>query len=135
MLFDVVVVGCVKAFVRRRRPPTKKADVFGSVGPDKFSFPSGHASRAVLIAVIFTHISPLADGSLVHVILSTLIWAWALTVCISRILNGRHYIGDVLGGAVAGFLESLVISYIWMSSEQAEKFLKIFKDDSMAVDV
>lgn len=129
MILDVVVVGSLKAFARRRRPPTKKADYFKSIGPDKFSFPSGHASRAVLLAFIFTQISPLFEQGLLHLVCSLMIWAWAAAVCVSRLVNGRHYVFDVVVGVFAGFLEGLLVSWIWMSPEQAEKFLNFFSGE------
>ena len=130
MILDIIVIGLLKAFARRRRPPTKKADYFKSIGPDKFSFPSGHASRAMLLAVIFTQINPLFDQEFLHLICSLLIWSWAVTVCLSRLVNGRHYVFDVTIGVLLGLLEGFITSHLWMSPEKAEKLLTFFSDEA-----
>ena len=45
-ILDIVLIAVAKAFVRRRRPSWRtNDDMFFTHGPDKFSFPSGHASR------------------------------------------------------------------------------------------
>ena len=44
-ILDIVLIATIKAFVRRRRPALNADDMFFTKGPDKFSFPSGHASR------------------------------------------------------------------------------------------
>ena len=50
LLVDIVFVAVIKAFARRRRPSIQSDEQwFAKVDPtgvDKFSFPSGHASRA-----------------------------------------------------------------------------------------
>ena len=129
-MIDIAIVGIIKAFVRRRRPATKKADVFGSIGPDKFSFPSGHASRSILITQIFTKISPLAESGLAYIIIFLSLWMWALCVCLSRILNGRHYVLDVVCGVVVGFIASIVVSGIWLSPESADSFVHFFREEA-----
>lgn len=120
----------LKAFARRRRPPTKNPDFFKSIGPDQYSFPSGHASRAILISFIFTQIFPLFENGYLYLGVSIFIWTWSTIVCLSRLLNGRHYLFDVLVGIVIGFLEGILVSFIWLSSEQSEKVLTLFSEDA-----
>ncbi|ODN04779.1 Presqualene diphosphate phosphatase, partial [Orchesella cincta] len=54
LLLDVVLVALTKAVTRRNRPSVSN-DMFFTHGPDKFSFPSGHASRAVFLSLLLTH--------------------------------------------------------------------------------
>lgn len=54
LIYDVMLVAFIKAFTRRNRPVGNQSDMFMARGPDKFSFPSGHASRAVWVALFFT---------------------------------------------------------------------------------
>ena len=61
---------------------------------------------------------------------SILLWVWSFSVCFSRLLNGRHYLFDVLIGALLGFFEGFVVSYLWMSSERAENILSFFSDEA-----
>lgn len=48
-ILDIILIAVIKAFVRRRRPALCADDMFFTKGPDKFSFPSGHASRGELL--------------------------------------------------------------------------------------
>ncbi|KAI9558751.1 hypothetical protein GHT06_015540 [Daphnia sinensis] len=129
-LLDIIVIGLLKAFARRRRPPAKNPDFFKSIGPDQFSFPSGHASRTILISFIFSEINPLFDLGYLNLGVSLLVWVWSFSVCFSRILNGRHYLFDVLIGVLIGFVEGFLVSYLWMSSERAENFLNFLSDEA-----
>ena len=129
-IFDIIIVGSLKAFARRRRPPTKNPDFFKSIGPDQYSFPSGHASRTVLLAFTFTQIYPIFDIGYLNFVASILLWVWSFSVCFSRLLNGRHYLFDVLVGVLLGFFEGLVVSYLWMSPERAENLLSLFSDEA-----
>lgn len=112
LILDIIVIAVVKAAVRRRRPvPMNK---LLAVGPDKFSFPSGHASRATLIAFILTYADP------VSIIFYPPIFAWMTSVCVSRVLAERHYILDVFGGIGIGFLEGFLIYLLWFSQKTSE---------------
>ena len=81
---------------------------------DKFSFPSGHATRATLLAALFTLLSPLPF----------LLWvplaAWALAVAASRVLLGRHHLLDVLAGLTIGVVEAAVLAAVWRTPDQAD---------------
>lgn len=105
----MILVTIIKALVRRRRPLSNKSDMFMTYGADVYSFPSGHISRAVLISIFFSKLYP--TNGLVQVIL----FAWAIAVASSRVLLKRHYILDVVGGAVLGFLTAGILSVLWMS--------------------
>lgn len=59
LLLDIVIVAVLKAFTRRRRPAYNIDDLFLVSSIDKFSFPSGHATRAVLLGVFFNILYPL----------------------------------------------------------------------------
>jgi membrane-associated phospholipid phosphatase len=53
-------------------------DMLMTYGVDKFSFPSGHASRAVAVAFFFLWLYPL------HPVLSLPVLAWSLATAASR---------------------------------------------------
>lgn len=93
LLLETCVVGIIKVIVRRRRPIACIDDMVATVPIDKFSFPSGHASRSFYVA-LFTILSAPSYAS------AMLIWAFAISI--SRILMGRHYFTDVITGALIG---------------------------------
>ncbi|XP_072935628.1 polyisoprenoid diphosphate/phosphate phosphohydrolase PLPP6 isoform X2 [Epargyreus clarus] len=123
LILDIVVIAVIKAFVRRRRPiPMNK---LMAVGPDKYSFPSGHTSRAVMVAFILMYIDP------VSIIFFPPLLAWTTAVAISRVLMERHYILDVLGGAGIGILEGLVMCLIWLSQGTSTSILSTLSDEKL----
>ena len=123
LIIDIVFVAVTKAFFRRRRPTFKNNDDmwFTKVDPtgvDKFSFPSGHASRAVGLALLFAFLFPL------HFVISGAIFVWAAGVAVSRVLLGRHQILDVTAGVILACIEYLVMRQVWLSQEEAERWVR-----------
>lgn len=123
LILDVVFVASLKAATRRRRPTID--DSFTSIGPDKFSFPSGHASRAFFILLFFTVLQPLPF----------LFWppiiAWAVSVSLSRLLLYRHHILDMLAGITLGILEAGVISILWMGKDTSAWVMSWLSDEKL----
>jgi len=94
LFLDIIFVAVIKAWSRRRRPLyAKQDDQLIVVSIDKHSFPSGHASRAIYVALFCSN----------HSLISLLIWLWSICVCASRLLLGRHHLGDILFGAFLGY--------------------------------
>ncbi|KAK4312560.1 hypothetical protein Pmani_016026 [Petrolisthes manimaculis] len=125
LVFDVVVVAVVKAVSRRRRPQgNDSADMFATIAVDKFSFPSGHSTRAVLITAI------LCLQYELWVPLSVCVSAWGGSVCVSRVLLRRHHLLDVAGGVVVGAVEAYVMSWLWLSENSARNFVGCFLDET-----
>lgn len=121
LILDIVVIAITKAFVRRRRPvPMNK---LMEVGPDKYSFPSGHASRAVLIAFILMVINP------VSIFAYPPLCAWVVAVSVSRVLLERHYILDVLAGLIIGLVEGLLMYVIWLSQDTSTNIIVSLLDE------
>merc|ERR1711892_175545 len=54
LLLDIIIVGLLKNAFKRRRPSGGESR--GDIGPDAYSFPSGHSSRAVLISLFIQHV-------------------------------------------------------------------------------
>ena len=55
LIVDLVVVAVVKSAVRRRRPQLYQDTLYTVQAIDKFSFPSGHATRAVMVCWLLCH--------------------------------------------------------------------------------
>jgi len=107
---DVLVLLVLKSTVRRPRPSHNRDDMFADVvSVDRFSFPSGHSTRAVVLACIFIYkleLCWLLDG---------LVVCWAAAVCTSRVLLGRHHVLDVLCGVLSGIVEYKITEFFWLS--------------------
>jgi len=92
------VVLTVKFLVRRKRPEGEWGSIYRNTDPH--SFPSGHAARAFLIAVVATALAPLW--------LVILLWVWAPLVSLARVAMGVHYLSDVVAGALLGATIGLI---------------------------
>ena len=93
------VVLAIKFLVRRKRPEGEWGSIYRNTDPH--SFPSGHAARALLIAVVGTVLAP----SLWLVIF---LWVWAPLVSLARVSMGVHYLSDVIAGAILGVIVGLI---------------------------
>jgi undecaprenyl-diphosphatase len=93
-----LVVQLVKRTVGRPRPSRALVRTALVAEPDRFSFPSGHATAAMSVAFVYASAYPSLALPLV---------ALAGAVGISRVFLGVHYPGDVLIGqllaVVTGF--------------------------------
>lgn len=92
------VVLLVKFLVKRKRPEGDWGGIYRNTDPH--SFPSGHAARAFLIAVVATALAPPW--------LALLLWLWAPLVALARVAMGVHYLSDVAAGAVLGIIVALL---------------------------
>ncbi|NXC29742.1 PLPP6 phosphatase, partial [Campylorhamphus procurvoides] len=109
LLLDLVMVAVVKGLVKRPRPTHNKMDMFVTISVDKYSFPSGHATRAALVCrFVLRHL-------VLAVPLRVLVVLWALIVSISRVMLGRHNMTDVLFGLVLGYALYSVVEHCWLS--------------------
>ena len=92
------LVMALKFTIRRRRPEGAWGTVYRYTDPH--SFPSGHAARAFLIAVVASFLGPAW--------LALVLWVWAPLVSLARVAMGVHYVSDVLAGAIVGIVVALV---------------------------
>lgn len=96
-LLAALVMG-IKFLVKRRRPEGEWGGIYRNTDPH--SFPSGHAARAFLIAVVGSALGPAWLG--------VLLWIWAPLVALARVAMGVHYVSDVVAGAVLGVVIALI---------------------------
>ena len=99
ILLTALVVFLVKFTVKRKRPEGEWGKFYRSTDPH--SFPSGHAVRAVMLAVVVLGLGPLWLGLILLV--------WAPLVGIARVAMGVHYFSDVLVGMVLGLVMGAVV--------------------------
>ncbi|MGH7502877.1 MAG: phosphatase PAP2 family protein [Longimicrobiales bacterium] len=84
------LVQLLKRIVSRPRPSLPVGLGFLIVPPDRFSFPSGHATSSLAVVLPFAF----ATGGVIALLLVVL----ALIVGLSRCYLGVHYPGDVVMG-------------------------------------
>ena len=92
ILLTAILVMVIKFTVRRRRPEGEWGKIYRNTDPH--SFPSGHAARAVMLAVMALGLGP--DW------FAALLCAWAPLVVLARVAMGLHYLSDVVAGALFG---------------------------------
>lgn len=111
-LVQLGVVESIKFLTKRPRPKAHlkriiETNVFG-LRVSSGSFPSGHASNVTTIAVLITAFYNISGNSFILVFLT------AFTIAISRIYLRKHYLLDVLGGALIGFaISNLLIAVLF----------------------
>ncbi len=93
-----VIVVTIKFTVRRRRPEGEWGSIYRSTDPH--SFPSGHAARSFLIAVLVVGLGPAW--------LAILLCVWSPLVSLARVAMGVHYLSDVVAGALFGIMVGLI---------------------------
>jgi len=93
VILAVIVLG-IKFSIRRRRPEGEWGALYRNTDPH--SFPSGHAARAFLIAMLVSELGPAW--------LIPVIWVWALLVALARVMMGVHYVSDIAAGVILGLI-------------------------------
>lgn len=93
-VLSVVLFLGLKRFTGRRRPCQIEPHCWATLlPPDQFSFPSGHTMTAFAIAVPLSLFYPNFAVGLLFC---------ALSIAMSRILLGMHFLSDVVAGALIG---------------------------------
>lgn len=105
VLVTAVLVMIVKFSVRRRRPEGDWGDIYRSTDPH--SFPSGHATRAFLLATLAVAFGPPWFAVILVI--------WAPLVALARVAMGVHYFSDVFVGALFGIFVGWIVYVIGIS--------------------
>ncbi len=92
VLVTAVLVQAMKLTFRRQRPGGEWGQGYRKIDPH--SFPSGHAARAAMLAVIAVALGPVWWAALLLV--------WSPLVALSRVAMGVHYVSDVAAGVACG---------------------------------
>ncbi len=99
IFLTALAVFAIKFSVRRQRPAGEWGAVYRKTDPH--SFPSGHAARATMLAVVALGMGPAWLGWTLA--------AWAPLVILARVMMGVHYLSDVLAGAILGIATGLLL--------------------------
>jgi undecaprenyl-diphosphatase len=99
IIFQACFVLAIKFLIRRRRPDGEWGEIYRKTDPH--SFPSGHAVRAFMLAVLAwgLHLYPLFWFLLI----------WAPLVSLARVSLGVHYLVDVIAGWLLGLILALLM--------------------------
>src|SRR5262244_4440786 len=90
----ILVFKALKKLSQRPRPCQIEPHCWAKVlPPDKFSFPSGHTMTACSVALVLTYFYPHLEFALIFL---------ALSIALSRIVLGMHFLSDVLAGIILG---------------------------------
>ena len=90
----IVLFRFLKKASKRKRPCQLEAHCWANIlPPDQFSFPSGHAMSAFAIAVPLCIFYPQLQTPLI---------ALSLSIAVSRVVLGMHFVSDVVVGSLLG---------------------------------
>ncbi|MGD8814531.1 MAG: phosphatase PAP2 family protein [Anaerolineales bacterium] len=104
MLIMMFLTGILKLSFRRRRPEGNWGGIYRATDPH--SFPSGHAARSALFAVLIAAWGP---AWLVPIAI-----LWAPMVALARVALGVHYLSDVIVGAFFGIIVAVgVVAFLF----------------------
>lgn len=103
VLLTAVLVMTIKFSVRRSRPEGEWGRIYRSTDPH--SFPSGHAARGMLLAVVALGLGPIWLG--------LLLLLWAPLMSLARVAMGVHYPSDVFAGWLIGAVMGGVVLLIF----------------------
>jgi undecaprenyl-diphosphatase len=103
LVISHLLVQAMKRTVGRGRP-SRVHDLAAIREPDRFSFPSGHATASLAVALSYAVAFPLLSGPLVLL---------ALLVGYSRVRLGVHYPSDVLAGQVLAIVAAVAVG-LWL---------------------
>jgi undecaprenyl-diphosphatase len=97
-----LLVMIIKLTFRRQRPDGEWGLIYRSTDPH--SFPSGHAARAALLAILTIAWGPPWLGAVLVL--------WAPLVSLARVAMGLHYLSDILVGIFLGLIAGLLGLFI-----------------------
>jgi undecaprenyl-diphosphatase len=101
LVLSHLIVQVIKRTVERRRPARVMDCVSLVREPDRFSFPSGHATASMSVALVYGIAFPAWSVPLLLL---------ALLVGFSRVRLGVHYPSDVLVGQLIALATSAVLA-------------------------
>lgn len=106
----------LKLVCKRPRPPLtggKKGE-----GANQYSFPSDHVMIYVLAYYVVTSGYKGPE-------VATAMKAILTIICLTKIMLGRIYILDILGGTVLGMIMyQVLIRFLWISGAKSEPFIQ-----------
>ena len=107
-----LLVAIVKRLIGRARPFVAGEDPWTSLlfvwRPEYAAFPSGHATTAFAAAIAVGALFPQWRA---------VMWIYAVTIAVSRVIVTAHHPSDVIAGALAGAIGALLVRN-WYASRR-----------------
>lgn len=101
----------LKNLFARERP-----NILRLINETSYSFPSGHAMVNTTLYVILVYfIWRQMENPLWRLVLSGMAVVLLDLICYSRVYLGVHYITDILGGMLFGFIIAVVVIYLFQN--------------------
>ncbi|KAM6990071.1 polyisoprenoid diphosphate/phosphate phosphohydrolase PLPP6-like [Tautogolabrus adspersus] len=119
LLMDLLLVRVVKTVIRRRRPAQNRSEILSTFFVERYSFPSGHATRAAMCARFL--LAQLVDEASMRV----LVVGWATLVSLSRLLLARQYVTDVGFGLAMGYCQYGLVERLWVTWDCVQDLMLI----------
>ncbi len=94
-----LIVFAIKLIVRRKRPTGEWGEFYRQHDPH--SFPSGHAARVFMLAVLAIGLGPWW--------FAVAVCLWAPLVALARVWMGLHYLLDMIVGVLIGIVWGFVM--------------------------
>jgi len=95
ILIQAVLVLGIKFVIKRRRPEGEWGAIYRNGDPH--SFPSGHATRAAMLSILFwgLHFPT-------WILIVSIVWVFAVSY--ARVILGLHYQSDIIAGWLLGIV-------------------------------
>lgn len=113
----------LKTIVRRERPGYAKQRTHYALVGERYSFPSGHTLRCFYWMFYAHSIARKFNFGWLSSLPLLTIFCWASAVGWSRVALGRHYVLDVVAGAVCGMVLSFLVETQFAVSVRAVLFI------------
>lgn len=154
-LFDMILVAIVEKFMGRPRTPRRQGN-FMTLQIGHWSFRSiGHSTRPMMVAshfwlylpmwkvqaaivwvpfltrilgdyiIILEQTIPIAQYFLIS-LLAWIITTWAIATTSVRIMLGKHFMSDIMAGAVLGIFESIFTHYFLFIPCETSELLHLY---------
>lgn len=102
----LITNGILKNVIGRGRPFDVHREIIPLINrPTDYSFPSGHTAMAFTIAILLNKLYDNKRGILM-IVLATLI-------ALSRLYLGVHFLSDIIGGIVVGWLIAIFVYWLY----------------------
>jgi undecaprenyl-diphosphatase len=102
---SIVIFLQLKKLAHRTRPCAIERNCWATLlPPDQFSFPSGHSMTAFSVAVPVCLFYPQLEAGLLFC---------AISIALSRIVLGLHFLSDILAGSALGAVIGYTIYWLF----------------------